>query len=103
MPKQDRKCKMISLRITAGEYEALHTLYPTYGARNVSDLARLALQHVIGKTLISDVGLHAKVHDMEGRLRIVEEAITLLTGHVRQQLDPPLLLTARKASTSGAK
>jgi hypothetical protein len=46
MPKQDRKSKMISLRLTAGEYAALHALYPSYGARNVSDLARLASQQV---------------------------------------------------------
>jgi hypothetical protein len=72
MAKQDRKCKMISLRITAGEYDALHTLYPSYGARNVSDLARLALQQVIQNPVSSDNGLLARIHDMDDRLRAVE-------------------------------
>jgi hypothetical protein len=85
MAKEDRKCKMISLRITAGEYDALHTLYRSYGARNVSDLARLALQHVLGKALSTDDGaLHTKVHDMDERLRVVEEAIALLAEQDRQ-------------------
>ena len=49
MSEQNRKCKMISLRLSAEEYHALQTLYPSYGARNISDFARLAMQRVIGQ------------------------------------------------------
>lgn len=78
MPKQDRKSKMISLRLTAGEYAALHALYPSYGARNVSDLARLALQQVMGNSLTSDTVLSTKVHNLDERLNVVELQVSLL-------------------------
>ena len=38
---------MITLRLTEEEYEALKTRYRIYGARNISELARLALQRLI--------------------------------------------------------
>lgn len=72
MPKQDRKSKMISLRVTASEYDSLHALYPSHGARNVSDLARLALQQVIGNSPRLDGDLLTKVHSIDERLSIVE-------------------------------
>ena len=40
----DRRKKMISLRLSEEEYELLKASYHTHGARNVSDLARQALQ-----------------------------------------------------------
>ena len=43
----ERKKKMISLRISDAEYAVLKSQYRTHGARNVSDLARLALQRIM--------------------------------------------------------
>ena len=43
----DRRKKMISLRLSEEEYELLKTSYHTHGARNVSDLARQALHHIM--------------------------------------------------------
>jgi hypothetical protein len=43
----DRRKKMISLRLSEEEFELLKTRYHTYGARNVSDLARQALQRIM--------------------------------------------------------
>jgi hypothetical protein len=40
----DYKTKMISLRLSEVEFEFLKTRHQTYGARSVSDLARLAVQ-----------------------------------------------------------
>ena len=67
MSDHKRLSKMISLRLSAEEYEALRTLYPNYGARNVSDFARMAIQRVIGNSLASD-GLVTTVNDLDRRL-----------------------------------
>lgn len=72
MPKQDRKSKMISLRLTADEYDSLHALYSSYGARNVSDLARLALQHITRNSPSSESALLSKVQNIDERLGTVE-------------------------------
>ena len=47
MPDSDHRRKMISLRLSEVEYEVLKTHYRTYGARNISELARLALQRIV--------------------------------------------------------
>jgi hypothetical protein len=79
MPKQNRKSKMISLRLTAREYDALNTLYPSYGARNMTELARLALQRVIGNSPGSDGELLLKVRDLDERMNAVEGKLSFLT------------------------
>ena len=78
MPELSRKCKMISLRLSAEEYEALHKLYPNYGARNVSDFARLAMQRVIGHPVASQGTPVARINELEERLSAVEERLSLL-------------------------
>jgi hypothetical protein len=78
MPDPSRKCKMISLRVSAEEYAALHTVYASYGARNVSDFARLAMQRVIGHPHVSDSASMAKIHELDDRLSTVEKRLALL-------------------------
>ena len=83
MPDSSRKCKMISLRLSAEEYQALHTIYANYGARNISDFARLAMQRVIGHPLASDAPV-ASIDELDQRLGIVEEKIGLLLDRERE-------------------
>ena len=78
MSEQGRKCKMISLRLSAEEYQALHRLYPSYGARNLSDFARLAMQKVIGDQFPAADGSAAKIHELDMRLTALEEKFVLL-------------------------
>lgn len=80
MSKPSRKDKMISLRLTAGEYNALYTLYPSYGARNMTELARLALQRVIGNLPASDAELRTTLRDLDHRLTAVEGQLYFLAG-----------------------
>ena len=69
---------MISLRLSAEEYKALHTLYPNYGARNVSDFARLAMQRIIGHPLPSEAVSSVKIQALDEPLSAVEERLALL-------------------------
>jgi hypothetical protein len=72
------KRKMISVRLSAEEYAALHTVYASYGARNVSDLARLAMQRFIVHPHVSDSISVAKIRGLDDRLSAVEKRLALL-------------------------
>src|SRR5947199_6948 len=47
MAESKRKSKMISLRLSSAEYEALRAIHASFGARSVSDFARQAMRKVI--------------------------------------------------------
>ena len=78
MSDSESKKRMISLRLSEAEYSALKTQYRAYGARNVSDMARLALQRVMRDEPDTRGAFSDKlaVHDV--RLSRVESQITLL-------------------------
>ena len=78
MPGQNRKNKMISLRISEEEYSALRARFLGYGARNVSDLARMALQRVIAQSPEPQTDLQAKVNELDHRLNLMEAHLSRL-------------------------
>ena len=69
---------MISLRLSEAEYEALRAHYSIHGARNVSDLARLALQRIIGASPAMDAELAAKLHELNDRMNAMEGRMAVL-------------------------
>lgn len=73
-----RKERMISFRLTHEEYERMQTLRDAYGARTVSDLARLAVH-----SLVSYPGsnLHPDLNVLD-RLRIVEVKVSNLNAEL---------------------
>jgi hypothetical protein len=75
MPNIDRKQKMISLRLSEAEYEGLKTHYRNYGVRNISELARLALERIIGESAGAQPSVEDKLLDLERRLVAVERRI----------------------------
>ena len=77
MPEPDRRTKMISLRLSEVEYDVLKTHYRAYGARNVSDLARLALQRVIAAPAASPDAFAAKLADLDGRVHALESQLRM--------------------------
>jgi hypothetical protein len=79
MPEYDLKTKMISLRLSEEEFELLKARYHTYGARNVSDLARQALQHIMTGSpgpkpdFAAEVAeLYQRVHELESRVSLLQ-------------------------------
>jgi hypothetical protein len=74
---------MISLRLSEVEYEVLKTQYRTYGARNVSDLARLALQRIMTGPGGSQEGLAAKLAELDGRIHSLETHVSFLLERER--------------------
>jgi hypothetical protein len=80
MPDQNRRNKMISLRLSEEEYAVLRAHSSSYGARNVSDLARMALQRVITQLPTPQTELHAKVNELDRRLNEMEAHLANLLG-----------------------
>lgn len=78
MSAQKRRNRMISLRLSEEEYAALRAHSLSYGARNVSDLARLALQRVIAQSPTSQAELLAKVNELDHRLNTMEVRVAHL-------------------------
>lgn len=68
---------MISLRISEAEYKALKSRYRNYGARNVSDLTRLALQRIMEQPPGSADVLDS-LAAFDARLRRLESQVLLL-------------------------
>jgi hypothetical protein len=72
------RTKTISLRLSEGEYAVLKTRYRTYGARNVSDLARLALERIMTVAADPQSATVAKLAELDERLQALESSIALL-------------------------
>lgn len=70
-----RRKKMISLRLSEEEYELLKTRYRTYGARNVSELARLALHRMMAGPAGPQDGFAEKLAELDERVRALESHI----------------------------
>ena len=74
----DRRKRMISLRLSEEEFELLKTRYHTYGARNVSDLARQALQHIMTGSPRPQHDFAAELTQLAGRIHALETSVSLL-------------------------
>ena len=74
----DRKKRMISLRISEVEYELLKAQYRAYGARNISDLARMALERFLNGAPGGPDSLATEVPDLIQRIHTLESQVSLL-------------------------
>jgi hypothetical protein len=69
---QDSRSRMISLRLSRKEYDALQALYPAYGARSISDFARLAMKRVLGSSFASEDALLLRLNELDERVSLIE-------------------------------
>jgi hypothetical protein len=74
---------MISLRLSEVEYESLKTRYRAYGTRNVSELARLALQRIATDSPGAQDGFGAKLSELDERIRRLESQVALVLERER--------------------
>jgi hypothetical protein len=72
MPDSERRIRTLSLRLSEVEYEGLKTQYQIHGARNVSDLARLALQRLMAESPSSQSAIAAKLLELDDRIHSIE-------------------------------
>jgi hypothetical protein len=78
MPDSDRKQKMISLRLSEEEYQGLKAHTRAHGARNISELTRLALQRIVAESDGAEDGVAVRLSELDERLRQVESQVSLL-------------------------
>ena len=81
MPVLEHKTKMISLRLSEVEFDFLKTRYQNYGARNVSDLARLAVQRMMHGWDNPGNSIAAKVAALDSRITALESRVERFSGH----------------------
>ena len=79
MPGLIRKNRIISLRLSEREFEALKALYAAHGARNISDFVRSTMNRVISETTHDNCALELKVQEMDGKLSILDDEVARLT------------------------
>jgi hypothetical protein len=78
MPETNRKNRIISLRLSAQEYDALKALYSAHGARSISDFARSAMQRVIAGPGGGHVALELKVEELNGKVNVLDTEVARL-------------------------
>jgi hypothetical protein len=78
MADTDGRKRMISLRLSQAEYEVVKTHYRTFGARNVSDFARLALQRIVTGSASSQDAFATKLSELDERVHTLESRVLLL-------------------------
>ena len=67
---------MISIRLSSEEYQALQALYPTYGARSVSDFLRLAMKRVMSGSYAADDVVLTRLNALDERVSSIEARFT---------------------------
>ncbi|MGD0777632.1 MAG: hypothetical protein ABSC05_32985 [Candidatus Solibacter sp.] len=72
---------MISLRLSEEEFELLKARYHSYGARNVSELARLALQHIMTESPGPQHNFATQLAELDERVHALEASVSLLLEH----------------------
>lgn len=77
MTDSERKSKMISLRLSHAEYAVLKAQFRACGARNVSDLARQALQQVT-QSPTPQRGVLARLAELDERVQVLESEMSLI-------------------------
>jgi hypothetical protein len=82
MPTPTRRERVISLRLSEEEYGALKTQCRSHGARNMSDFARLALDHMMHEP--DRIELRAKVEKLVERFNALEALLSVTAGRVPQ-------------------
>ena len=82
MSEPARRSKMISFRVSKVEYDVVKARYRAFGARNISDLARLALQHVLGGSSPAKSDLALQVAALGDRVEALETNFSLMLNEL---------------------
>ena len=81
MPGLVRKNRIISVRLSQAEFEALKTLYAARGARSISDFIRSAMNRIISEASRESAGaLELKVQEIDGKVSILDGEVARLSS-----------------------
>ena len=88
MAESKRKSKMISLRLSSAEYEALRAIHVSFGARSVSDFARQAMRKVIAGGAPQTVPATG-IETIDGKVDSLNQRVTKLVKGFEQRVGEP--------------
>lgn len=74
-----RRCRMVSFRLSDEEYEGLKSICMTVGARSLSDVARDAVQRMLGNGVASKKDLEAEVDSLTARMNLLAKEVERIT------------------------
>jgi predicted xylose isomerase-like sugar epimerase len=77
-----RRSRMVSFRLSPGEYETFAKLCPELGVRSISDIARIALQHLAAARGGSDP-LAFEVRDLRSQLKVMVDEVDRIADIVQ--------------------
>jgi hypothetical protein len=86
MAESKRKSKMISLRLSSAEYEALRAIHGSFGARSVSEFARQAMQKVIAGGVPRTA---VELAQLDGKVDTLDRQVTKLVKVFETQVGTP--------------
>jgi len=78
MREAERKVRVMSLRLSEMEYQAMRKLYRSVGASSISDFARLAMKRTIKQSDAEESELLGKLREMEGRINAIEGRLSVI-------------------------
>ena len=74
-----RRCRMVSFRLSDEEYEGLKSICMTVGARSLSDVARDAVQRMLGHGAASKRDLSAEVESLTAKMDMLAKEVQRIT------------------------
>ena len=81
-----RRSRVVSFRLSDGEYESLKRVSLAEGARSISDYARVALCRLLGAPRGSGGdGIEAKVLQLDEQMQALQSELRCLQGMVGQR------------------
>ena len=81
-----RKNRMISLRLSNEEYEALRSLYRVHGSRSVSEFARDAMQKVIVEAKAGPANIETRLQELDAKMNSLDREVGRLVRLIESQL-----------------
>jgi hypothetical protein len=81
-----RKSRMISLRLSNDEYDALRSLYRVHGSRSVSEFARNAMQRVIGEAQSGPVLVETRLQEIDAKMTFLDQEVGRLVRLIESRV-----------------
>lgn len=78
MVASNRRCRIVSFRLSPEEYEALKSFSASKGIQSISELARRAIEGYLSQVTVRPVDLEGKVEWLVTRLNVLDRAVERL-------------------------
>jgi hypothetical protein len=85
MIASNRRCRIVSFRLSPEEYEALRVFSANNGIQSISELARRAIEDYLSSNAMRPSDLESKIEWLAGRLSVLDRAVERLAQLVESK------------------